>query len=195
MLCLSEVNAVGHQWLHCLNDISSLDSPLEQRFGERKPHPDVMRAVWPHILPVWSTATCHYQPGAHWTWEGSKFSFLSSSISYLLLLHSFLSVSYFSSLCFYFIPSALSLSLFLHISLAFPSSLVYFSLSLSLLCFFSFLTLYVISFSFHVYLLMFLSPSLVCCSSTILSFCQVLSKPVPVLDEIPRTVSDTPLGQ
>ena len=153
MLCLSKGNAVGHQWLHRLNNISSLDSPLELRFGERKPHPDVMRAVWPHILPVWSTVTCYYQPGAHWTWEGSRFSFISSAISYLPLLHSFLYVSYFPSLCLYFIPSALSLSLFLHISLAFSPSLVYFSLSLSLLCFFSFPTVYVISFSFHACLL------------------------------------------
>jgi hypothetical protein len=138
VLCHSESYAVGHRLLYSWNNISSLDSPLELRFGERKPHPDVMRTVWPHILSVWSTVTCYYQPGAHWTWEGSRLSFLSAAISYLTLQHSFISVSYFPSLCLYFIPSALSLSLFLHNSLAFPSSFVYFSLSLSLLCFFSF---------------------------------------------------------
>lgn len=114
-----------------------------------------MRAVWPHILPVWSTVTCHYQPGAHWAWEGSGFPFFSTAISYLPLLHSFLSVSYFPSLC---------LSRF-----SFQSSL-FLSLSLCLLCFFSFTTVYAISFCFHEYLLIFLSLSLVCCSSSILSF-------------------------
>lgn len=194
MLCLSEGNAVGHQWLHRLNNISSLDSPLELRFGERKPHPDVMRAVWPHILPVWSTVTCYYQQGAHWAWEGSSCSFLSSAISYLPNLRSFLSVSYFPSLCLYFIPSALSLSSSSYLPCVFFLSCLLFSFTFSsLFLFFShclcniflpscvFINIYIAFFS----LLLF----------SILSFCQVLSKTVPVLLESRRTVSDAPLGQ
>ena len=264
VLCLSGGNAVGHQWLHRLNNISSLDSPLERRFGERKPHPDVMRAVWPHILPVWSTVTCHYQPGAHWAWEGSRqyvlfplFSYFISStpslisfcfifpplpvsISFLLLclylslslfrpvvslslsLFSFISplrflpplfnfLFYFSSLFLFFFSFLFSLlsflfslfsllsSFFLFFSFLFFSflffSFLFFSFLFFSFLFFSFPTVYVMSLFFHAYLLIFLSLSLVCCSSSILTFCQILSNPVPVLLESPMTVSDAPLGQ
>lgn len=117
--------------------------------------------------------------------------------SYLHLFHFFHSFSHF--FLFLISPPSVSisflllcLSLFLHISLAFPSSLVYFTLSLSLLCcFFPFPTVCLIYFSFHVYLLIFPSLSLVLCYSSILSFCPVLSKPIPGLFQARHLVSKT----
>lgn len=92
------------------NNFPSLDSPLELWVGERKPHPDIMGAVWPHILAAWNCGVRQPTRGS-----SCKEGIGSSGFFCFIWFVSFFIYLTFSSFIFY--HSSLFIPLFIPISL------------------------------------------------------------------------------